>query len=270
MWSSLSVNSAYIKDEATEALEQKKLVPIKIENVSLPFRFKRVETASLLDWDGSRDSPDFRKLVDDISPFLSDFGEIIPHHTEQAAERQRPEIRVTPPAVDRPYNMSFDMPTVGNQPPGWFNSDGFVGNVSTAYEIRVIPRPDSGSGACVLFQNPRRAKKTEFGSLMQRFLALDLANKMIWLQGEVKTKTVAQWAGLWLRADDAYGNMVFFENMQKRPIRGTTSWTKYMIEATLLPSETVWLNYGILLVGRGMMWADNFRLMVWSLDKEYF
>jgi hypothetical protein len=269
MWSKRSVESKYVKDEATYALNRNKLVPVMIEEVELPFRFEDLHTPSLLEWDGSRDSPDFRKLVDDISEILSDFGEIIPHHTEQAAERQRPEIRVTPPAVDRPYNMSFDMPTVGNQPPGWFNSDGFVGDVSTAYEIRVIPRPDSGSGACVLFQNPRRAKKNEFGSLMQRFLALDLANKMIWLQGEVKTKTVAQWAGLWLRADDAYGNMMFFDNMRKRAIRGTTSWTKYKIEA-LLPSETVWLNYGILLVGRGMMWADNFRLMVWSLDKEYF
>jgi hypothetical protein len=51
MWSSLSVNSEYIKNEATEALEQKKLVPVKIEDVNLPFRFKRVQTQSLLDWD---------------------------------------------------------------------------------------------------------------------------------------------------------------------------------------------------------------------------
>jgi hypothetical protein len=172
MWSSVSVNSEYIKAEATKALEKKKLVPVKIENVSLPFRFKRVETASLLDWDGSRASRDLRKLVDDILAKLSDFGEIIPDHTEQAAERQRPEIRVTPPAVDRPYNLSFDMLPVGNQPPGWFNSDGFVADVSTAYEIRVVPRPDGGSGACVLFQNPK-ASENEYGSLMKRFLALD-------------------------------------------------------------------------------------------------
>jgi hypothetical protein len=266
MWSNLSVNSEYIKAEATEALEQKKLVPVKIENVSLPFRFKRVQTPSLLDWDGSRDSPDFRKFVDDISAKLSDSGEIIPDHTEQAAERQRPEIRVTPPALDRPYNMSFDMLPVGNQPPGWFNSAGFVDDVSTAYEISVVPRPDGGSGACVLFQNPR-ATKDEFGSLMQRFLALDLASKTIRLEGEIKTKNVAQGAGLWLRADDADGNMLSaFDNMMLRPIHGTTSWTKYNIDYPL-PSKTVWLNYGILLRGRGMMWADNFRLKVWNRDK---
>jgi len=55
----------------------------------------------------------------------------------------------------------------------------------------------------------------------------------------------------------------FFDNMGDRPIRGSTSWKRYAINA-LLSQETKWLNYGIVLVGRGMMWADNFRVMVWS------
>ena len=70
MWSNLSVNSEYVKSEATEALEQKKLVPVKIEDVNLPFRFKRVQTLSLHDWDGSKDFSEFRRLVDDISTIL--------------------------------------------------------------------------------------------------------------------------------------------------------------------------------------------------------
>jgi len=262
MWSKRSVESKYVKDEATYALNRNKLVPVMIEEVELPFRFEDLHTPSLLDWDGSRDSRDFRKLVGDISAKLSDSGEIIPDHTEQAAERQRPEILVTPPAVDRPYNISFDMLPVGNQPPGWFNSDGFVADVSTAYEISVVPRPDGGSGACVLFQNPK-ATENEFGSLMQRFPALYLVNKTIRLEGEVRTKNVAQWAGLWLRADDDAGNMLSFDNMENRPIRGTTSWTKYVIQFPL-PSRTIWLNYGIVLVGGGMMWADNFQLKFWG------
>jgi formylglycine-generating enzyme required for sulfatase activity len=88
MWSKLSVNSEYIKAEATEALEQKKLVPVKIENVNLPFRFKRVQTPSLLDWDGSRDSPDFRKFVDDVSAILGHSSQIIPDHTKQAEDER--------------------------------------------------------------------------------------------------------------------------------------------------------------------------------------
>lgn len=181
-------------------------------------------------------------------------------------ERERPVVPVaTPPAVDRPYNMSFDTPTVGRQPPGWFNGDGIVDKVSTAYEIRVIPRPDGGNGTCVLFQNPS-ATKDEFGTVMQRFPALYLAGKTIRLEGEVKTKSVKQWAGLWLRADDDDDHTLFIDNMENRPIRGTTAWTKYTIDVEL-PRETVWLNYGILLLGPGTMWADNFRLMVWNIEK---
>jgi len=68
---------------------------------------------------------------------------------------------------------------------------------------------------------------------------------------------------LWLRADGDKEFNLFFDNMSNRPIRGTTPWTKYVIDAHL-PEKTRWLNYGIVLEGRGAMWADNFRLMVWD------
>jgi len=169
---------------------------------------------------------------------------------------------VKPPVVARPFNLSFDGPLEGNLPAGWFNSLGFVDYVSTAYEIRVVPRPDNGSGLCVLFQNPM-ARDDEFGSLMQRCPASHLAGQIIRFEGEVRTKNIEQWAGLWLRADGDKEFNLFFDNMSNRPIRGTTPWTKYVIDAHL-PEKTRWLNYGIVLEGRGAMWADNFRLMVWD------
>jgi formylglycine-generating enzyme required for sulfatase activity len=82
MWSNLAVNSEYIRAEASEALEQKKLVPVKIEDVNLPFRFKRVHTLSLRGWDGSRDYSELRRLVDDISTILG------PSHMVVAAEEE--------------------------------------------------------------------------------------------------------------------------------------------------------------------------------------
>jgi len=169
---------------------------------------------------------------------------------------------VKPPVVARPFNLSFDGPLEGNLPAGWFNSLGFVDYVSTAYEIRVVPRPDNGSGLCVLFQNPM-ARDDEFGSLMQRCPASHLAGQTIRFEGEVRTKNIERWAGLWLRADGDKEFNLFFDNMSNRPIRGTTPWTKYVIDAHL-PEKTRWLNYGIVLEGRGAMWADNFRLMVWD------
>lgn len=70
MWSERSVQSRYVRDEAMYALERDKLVPLAVENVALPFRFKGVHTLSLLGWDGSRDFAEFRRLVDDISAIL--------------------------------------------------------------------------------------------------------------------------------------------------------------------------------------------------------
>jgi hypothetical protein len=59
LWSELSVQSDYVRAEASEALENKKLVPVAIENVTLPFRFKRLHTPKLLNWDGSSESAEF-------------------------------------------------------------------------------------------------------------------------------------------------------------------------------------------------------------------
>ncbi len=70
MWSERSLQSRYIRDEAMYALDRNKLVPVAIEKVVLPFRFRGVQTLSLLGWDGSRDFSEFRRLVNDISAIL--------------------------------------------------------------------------------------------------------------------------------------------------------------------------------------------------------
>jgi hypothetical protein len=164
--------------------------------------------------------------------------------------------------VARPVNLSFEAFTIGDWPSGWFKSARFVDGVSTAYEARVVARPDEGKGRCVMFWNPR-ATPTEFGSLMQRCPARHLAGKAIRLEADIKTWQVERWTGLWLRADgDDIPNLVF-DNMSERPIRGSTAWARYAIDVQL-PNETTWLNYGIVLAGQGTVWADNFRLTVWT------
>jgi formylglycine-generating enzyme required for sulfatase activity len=70
IWSKLSVNSKYVKDEATYALNRNKLVPIAIEEVDLPFRFEGIQTGQLFDWDGSDGFPEYEKLVTDIMSIL--------------------------------------------------------------------------------------------------------------------------------------------------------------------------------------------------------
>lgn len=145
---------------------------------------------------------------------------------------------------------------------GWFNSLGFVDYVSTGYEIQVVRRPEVGAGMCVLFQNSS-ALPEEFGSLMQRCPAAHLAGQIVRFEGEVSTRNVEKWAGIWLRADGDKQFNLFFDNMSDRPIRGSTPWIRCTINARL-PKTTTWLNYGIVLEGCGTMWADNFTLSILS------
>lgn len=70
MWSERSVQSRYVRDEATYALDRDKLVPVTIEKVSLPFRFRGVHTLSLLGWDCSEAASEFRRLVEDIAAIV--------------------------------------------------------------------------------------------------------------------------------------------------------------------------------------------------------
>jgi hypothetical protein len=155
--------------------------------------------------------------------------------------------------------MSFDLPARGGRPPGWCNSYEYVTGVSIGYTCKVEPRLDGEPGSCARFAHPY-AQEDDFGSLMQRCLASSIAGSEVLLEGQVRSERLDQWAGLWLRADGVEGTL-FFENMSNRPIRGSTPWTTYTI-ITQLPAETTWLNYGIILQGRGTVWADNLHLMI--------
>lgn len=70
LWSSSSVQSRYVKDEATYALDHGKLAPVAIEHIRLPLRFRGIQTPQLIDWDGDESSEDFNNLLEDIEAIL--------------------------------------------------------------------------------------------------------------------------------------------------------------------------------------------------------
>ncbi len=104
------------------------------------------------------------------------------------------------------------------------------------------------------------AEKIEgFGTLMQSFSAADYLGKRVKMTAWVKSKDVAGWAGMWLRIDGkTVDDMLGFDNMQNRPIKGTGDWKKCEIVLDV-PTESVSLNFGILLAGTGKVWFDDPR-----------
>jgi len=65
LWSNRSVNSDFVKNEADYALA--KLLPVFIEEVSLPLKFRRLHTIDLIGWQGEKQHPGYQQLVRDLA-----------------------------------------------------------------------------------------------------------------------------------------------------------------------------------------------------------
>lgn len=66
LWSPRSVESRWVRAEATEAERSGKLVPAMIEACKRPIMFELTHTAELSHWKGSRKDPAWRAFVDDL------------------------------------------------------------------------------------------------------------------------------------------------------------------------------------------------------------
>jgi RNA polymerase sigma factor (sigma-70 family) len=112
----------------------------------------------------------------------------------------------------------------------------------------------SGSIHCVV------PEPKAFGTLTQAFRADDYRGKRLQLSGYLKTDKVAGNAGLWVRID-ARDKTVGFDNMQKRPVKGTADWKKVAIVLDV-PEKSVAITFGAILHGTGRLWVDDLRFEV--------
>jgi hypothetical protein len=95
-----------------------------------------------------------------------------------------------------------------------------------------------------------------FGTLMQIFKADLYRNKRMSFSGVVKSQDVEDWAGLWMRVDGPGKESLQFDNMQTRPIVGTTEWKRYHVILDV-PQEGINIAFGILLSGKGQVWLTE-------------
>jgi hypothetical protein len=67
---------------------------------------------------------------------------------------------------------------------------------------------------------------------------------------------------MWIRVDGE-SKVLAFDNMQKRPIKGTTGWQKYEIVLDVAANSQK-IAYGVLLDGEGSVWLDDLQFQVVS------
>ena len=68
-WSRHSVNSAWVRDEAQEGLEQQRLVPCCIDDVRPPLGFRSLQTVQLTEWPDRQD--ELPRLLEGVNACLS-------------------------------------------------------------------------------------------------------------------------------------------------------------------------------------------------------
>jgi hypothetical protein len=144
-------------------------------------------------------------------------------------------------------------------PAGWY----MAGSKPAEYEAGVDASAvyNNHSSAYLKSKNPA---VDGFGTLMQDFSADKYAGKRIRLSANVKAEGVRSWAGLWMRVDKQ-STSVAFDNMQDRPITGTTGWQNYAVVLDV-PQDATGIFFGVLLTGPGAVWLNGVKVEVVGSD----
>jgi hypothetical protein len=145
-------------------------------------------------------------------------------------------------------------------PEGWIAS----GSHPQDYEMGLDPKTaHNGKTSGTILSKPDKARG--FGMLMQLLRADKYRGKRLLFSGYVKTRNVKQWAGLWMRVDGERYKPLAFDNMQDRPISGDTEWKKFIIVLDV-PKNAITIGFGVLLMGAGQVWADDFKFETVGLN----
>ena len=144
-------------------------------------------------------------------------------------------------------------------PHGW----GLAGSRPTAYDTGVDPVV-LYAGAPSAFLRSKENPVKGFGTLMQSIAADDYRGKRIRFSGYVRADQVKEGAGLWMRVDKERES-VAFDNMQNRPIKGTSDWLQYAVVLDV-PSDATGIFFGILLTETGTVWLSGVKFEVVGTD----
>ncbi|MEL7271669.1 MAG: hypothetical protein AAGL34_19020 [Bacteroidota bacterium] len=142
---------------------------------------------------------------------------------------------------------------------GWF----VAGSKPESYKIGV--EKDAYLKQNVGYIASSKDKIDGFGVMMQTFIPEDYLGTTVKLTAFIKTKDVKNWAGMWMRVDGKSRKVLGFDNMQNRPIKGTTQWKKHHI-VLKVPKESKFISYGAILNGTGKVWFDNVKFTVVRVD----
>ncbi len=142
-------------------------------------------------------------------------------------------------------------------PDGWIRAGSAPADFDMGTDQSIVH-----AGKASGYLKSKVAKPAGFGTLMQMCKAEEFHGKRVRMSAWVKSEKVMGWAGLWMRVDGPEASqMLAFDNMQSRPIKGTSEWSQYQIVLDVAP-EAKDIAFGILLDGTGGVWLDEINFEV--------
>jgi hypothetical protein len=181
---------------------------------------------------------------------------------EKKTEAEAERIKAETAKILSELNLKETSPAAtktSDDPEGWFKSGSSPGE----YDVR-IDQDDKfhGKPSCVI---KSRNSPSGFCTLMQMIKADAYIGKRMKLAGSAKSEKLEQWAGFWMRVDGVESKVLKFDNMQDRPIKGTTGWTRYQVVLDV-PADSLHIAFGLLVSGRGQVWMAALSLEPVSSD----
>lgn len=153
-------------------------------------------------------------------------------------------------------------PGVGELSPGWFvAADGLEQSAHACDYEAGVDRTVAHTGQASGVVRSRVSAPAGTGTLMQVFAADEYRGKRLCVSGYIKAENVAGWAGLWMRIDGPQNEAPSSDDVQSRPVTGTTGWEKFEIILDV-PPDSVKIAFGVLLEGAGQVWVDDFQFEV--------
>lgn len=151
------------------------------------------------------------------------------------------------------FTQEIDMSEKLNQPQGWFAS----GSHPQLYSFDLDREMLYNGKVSVTIKAGEHWDG--FATLMQQFKAGAYIGKRLRFSAAVRCEGVERWAGLWMRMDAKDGTCLAFDNMQSRPITGTSDWQIYQVVLDV-SEEASLVNFGFMLTGPGQVWMAGVTL----------
>src|ERR1051326_8571065 len=70
LWSRQSVQSRWVRTEASSAAARDCLVPVLIDDVAVPLEFRLIQGAQLSHWSGDTAYPEFQRLIQSVGQMI--------------------------------------------------------------------------------------------------------------------------------------------------------------------------------------------------------